>query len=68
MFDQSHTQVASTQKDDLASLVDAQNVSNFFIQSIYIVSVSLLAKAAKAVEILPHLGGLQAHLGRQGPG
>ena len=49
MFNQSHTQVASTQKDDLASLVDAQNVSNFFIQSIYIVSVSLLSKTAKTV-------------------
>ena len=65
VLDQRHAQVARTQQDDLQPAVEPQDVADLLVQRVHIVAVALLAKTAKAVEILADLRRGEVHQLRQ---
>jgi hypothetical protein len=59
------TEVARTQQNRLIAARKAENFSDFIAELAYNIAVSLLAKAAEAVQILPNLRSGKPKLLRQ---
>ena len=68
IFNKRPSQVAGAQHHDGVAPVDAQDLSDLFLEPVHLISIALLAESAKTKQILPDLGGGQPHRLAQGAG
>ena len=59
------SKIACTHYNHTVSLINSKNLCNFFMKILYIISISLLPKSAKLIQILTYLRCSNIHFNTQ---